>query len=116
MSKTFFEWPWTPDSLGNDDEEAWHSWYYERIGYRYIPPPKVTAAVDAVPDLATPRIISCFAAGTPVRTLDGTRPIESIRTGDQVLSRDVMTGSLEFRPGSDSPSQPARQDPAGRAR
>ena len=63
-----------------------------------MPPPKVIAAVNAVPDLATPRIISCFAAGTPVRTLDGTRAIESIRTGDQVLSRDVITGALDFRP------------------
>ena len=87
-----------PASLGNDDEDGWHSWYYERIGYRYMPPPKVTAAVNAVPDLVSPRIISCFAAGTPVRTLAGTRPIESIRTGDQVLSRDVITGSLDFRP------------------
>jgi tetratricopeptide (TPR) repeat protein len=87
-----------PASLGAGDEDAWHAWYYERIGYRYMPPPKVVAAVNAVPDLATPKIISCFAAGTPVRTLAGPRPIESIRTGDQVLSRDVITGSLDFRP------------------
>ncbi len=63
-----------------------------------MPPPKVVAAVNALPNMVTPRIISCFAAGTPVRTLEGTRAIEAIRTGDQVLSRDVITGALEFRP------------------
>ncbi len=30
----------------------------------------------------------CFAAGTPVLTPDGNRPIEQIRPGDMVLSRD----------------------------
>jgi hypothetical protein len=87
-----------PPSLGEDDEDAWRSWYYERIGYRYTPPPKVVAAVNALPQMPAPRIVSCFAAGTPVRTIEGPRPIESIRTGDQVLSRDVTTGALAFRP------------------
>lgn len=98
-----------PASLGEDDQDAWHSWYYERIGYRYMPPPKVVAAVNAVPDLATPKIISCFAAGTPVRTLGGPRPIESIRTGDQVLSRDVITGA-RLSAGLGRPPQPARHN------
>ena len=34
----------------------------------------------------------CFAAGTPVATPDGLRPIESIHAGDSVLSRDERTG------------------------
>jgi tetratricopeptide (TPR) repeat protein len=87
-----------PSKLGDDDEDAWRSWYYERIGYSYTPPPKVVAAVNAVPQLAAPVIVDCFAAGTPVRTIEGPRPIESIRTGDQVLSRDVVTGALAFQP------------------
>ena len=87
-----------PTSLADDDEDAWHSWYYERIGYRYTPPPKVVASVNALPQMVAPTIVSCFAAGTPVRTIEGPRPIESIRTGDQVLSRDVTTGALAFRP------------------
>ena len=86
-----------PQSLKSGDEDAWHIWYYDRIGYRYTPPPKVAAAVNVMPKLVPPSIQSCFAAGTPVRTLDGPRPIESIRTGDQVLSRDVTTGSLAFQ-------------------
>src|SRR5205814_8517608 len=32
-------------------------------------------------------VFKCFAAGTPVRTPDGERPIEQLRRGDWVLSR-----------------------------
>ena len=80
-----------------DDEDAWRSWYYDLIGYRYTPPPKVMVAENGTLDLPTPTIVSCFAAGTPVPTREGTRPIESIRTGDQVLSQDVTSGALAFR-------------------
>ena len=86
-----------PTELG-DDEDAWRSWYYDLIGYRYTPPPKVTVAQNGTLDLPTPVIVSCFAAGTPVPTRDGTIAIESIRTGDQVLSQDVTSGTLAFRP------------------
>jgi hypothetical protein len=42
--------------------------------------------------------IDCFAAGTPVRTRSGPRPIEELGVGDQVLSQNAETGALEFRP------------------
>ena len=87
-----------PSDLADDDDDAWHIWYYERIGYRYTPPPKVVAAANALLQMTTPTVMSCFAAGTPIRTLEGPRPIESLRTGDQVLSQDVATGALAFRP------------------
>lgn len=41
---------------------------------------------------------SCFKAGTPVRTLLGPRPIETIRAGDRVLTQDAGTGSLSYQP------------------
>jgi len=41
---------------------------------------------------------SCFGAGTPVRTVDGIRPIESLKVGDRVLTQDVGTGALGYRP------------------
>jgi hypothetical protein len=85
-----------PKNLG-DDEDAWNSWYYDKIGYRYTPSPKLTYR-QSFPQLQTPRITSCFAAGTLVRTLNGQRPIESLSVGDQVLSQDVKTGSLGFQP------------------
>ena len=85
-----------PRGLG-DDEDAWRSWYYDLIGYRYTPPPKVMVAQNGTLDLPTPVIVSCFAAGTPIPTREGTKAIESIRTGDQVLSQDVTSGALAFR-------------------
>ena len=80
-----------------DDEDAWRSWYYDLIGYRYTPPPKVMVAENGTPDLRPPVIVSCFAAGTPIATIEGSRPIELIRTGDQVLSQDAASGALAFQ-------------------
>ncbi len=40
---------------------------------------------------------SCFAPGTPVITLTGKRPIETISPGDQVLAIDPQTGALAFQ-------------------
>jgi hypothetical protein len=86
-----------------DDEVGWHRWWYDRLGYKYEPPPQVEIAVNASPQLPPPAIMpaiisDCFAASTVVRTLDGHRPIEKLRVGDQVLSQDVTTGALSFEP------------------
>jgi hypothetical protein len=43
-------------------------------------------------------IVSCFGAGTPVRSLRGQSPIETLRVGDQVLVQDLKTGALGYRP------------------
>jgi hypothetical protein len=42
-------------------------------------------------------LLSCFAAGTPLLTPEGAKPIEQFRPGDLVLSRaeDVPDGPLE---------------------
>jgi len=40
----------------------------------------------------------CFAAGTPVWTSSGMMPIETIRAGDVVLSQDIETGELAYKP------------------
>jgi Flp pilus assembly pilin Flp len=39
----------------------------------------------------------CFAAGTPVQTERGDRPIESIAVGERVWARDVTTGAVALR-------------------
>lgn len=39
----------------------------------------------------------CFPAGTPVTTRDGLKPIEQIKAGDEVLSRNRTTGKLEYQ-------------------
>jgi len=81
-----------------DDEEAWHVWWYDTLGYSYQSPPQVTLVQNASPSqLPPPYITTCFVAGTPVRTLDGPRPIEAIQVGDQVLSQDATTGALGFQ-------------------
>jgi hypothetical protein len=41
---------------------------------------------------------SCFAAGTPVVTEYGPKPIEEIQLGDRVLAQDVETGEIAFKP------------------
>ena len=81
-----------------DNEEGWHVWWYDTLGYSYQSPPQVTLVQNASPSqLPPPYITTCFVAGTPVRTLDGPRPIEAIQVGDQVLSQDATTGALGFQ-------------------
>jgi len=87
-----------PSDLKDDDENAWHTWWYDKLGYRYETPPPVEVQVNASPQYPPPRVYSCFAAGTPVQTRDGRKPIETVRVGDQVLAQDVTTGSLAFHP------------------
>ena len=41
---------------------------------------------------------ACFAAGTPVLTRSGPRPIETLSVGDQVVSQDPASGEVAFRP------------------
>jgi hypothetical protein len=81
--------------------EDWRAWWGDELGYPYTPgAPRPRRTVEHV---ASTVILwngghSCFAAGTPVRTLLGMRPIESIQVGDQVLAQDVTTGALSFEP------------------
>jgi tetratricopeptide (TPR) repeat protein len=83
----------------DDHPDSWRKWWYDQLGYSYEPPPQIqqTVAFTAVQQAAPPRIYSCFVAGTPVRTLAGQRPIESILAGDRVMSQDPATGELSFQ-------------------
>lgn len=85
--------PTAPDP-GNI-EDRWKNWWYDQLGYRYEPAPQVTAVSSGYQSSA-PTIMSCFAAGTPVRTFAGLKPIEALLPGDRVLSQDVSTGELSF--------------------
>lgn len=87
-----------PADLKDDDENGWHTWWFDKLGYTYESPQPVEVQVDVSPQYPPPRVYSCFAAGTPVRTRDGRKPIEKILVGDQVLAQDVSTGSLGFHP------------------
>ncbi len=87
-----------PADLKDGDENGWHTWWFDKLGYTYESPQPVELQVDASPQYPPPRVYSCFAAGTPVRTRDGRKPIDKILVGDQVLAQDVTTGSLGFHP------------------
>jgi hypothetical protein len=98
----------TGQDLGTD-QKAWTGWWGDQLGLvadqdsSSSTPPTSTELV-ALPD--TPLVIpengvvivhhSCFAAGTLVHSLDGARPIESIRVGDLVLSQNTTSGELSF--------------------
>jgi hypothetical protein len=105
-------------SLPNEPA-AWKSWWVDQLGYRSdmtTRTPPVPTVLQNVPLDFTPqarptvftgelfgpvsyfRAISCFGAGTLVRTLDGSRPIESLKVGDRVLTQDTTSGALGYRP------------------
>jgi hypothetical protein len=50
--------------------------------------------------------MSCFAAGTPVRTQSGLVPIEQVKIGDRVLSQHPDTGELTYKVVADTTERP----------
>ena len=91
--------------IGKDlgkDREAARKWWTEERGYAYEPPPprprQDWTFSDDKPTYADSVHCSCFAADTPVVTLTGPRPIQSLMIGDQVLSQDPRTGALSYQP------------------
>ncbi len=93
---------------------AWTNWWADQVGY-------ATASTDwtskasvvedvsiayqpaTLPEGSSRPILdyerrSCFAAGTPVRTIAGPRPIETLKVGDVVLTQSTATGALGYRP------------------
>jgi hypothetical protein len=83
------------------DQTAWLAWWTDRQGYAFkaLPgrtgeKPTFTQFVDPYPTPSN----SCFAAGTPVQTLDGPRPIEDLKIGDRILTQDTTTGALGYQP------------------
>lgn len=88
----------TGQELG-DDRIAWAAWYAEDQGYSYQPPKKVRLTQQVAQTQPTyAQRSDCLALGTPVQTVDGPRPIESLRIGDRVLAIDGTTGGLSYQP------------------
>jgi hypothetical protein len=98
-----------------DDRKKWINWVLDLQGYgqpfrgQSAPPAEVVEEVPiafqsqavAIPATTAAGFRvgpSCFAGGTPVRTLRGDRPIERVEPGDQVLTQDTTTGRLDYRP------------------
>ncbi len=107
------------------DPEKWRVWWIGQMGYAYTPPqdrprptvvqevpleyrpqpPQITtytlgqsSSTTGITTTIDSRIGSCFGAGTLIRTLDGSQPIESIKVGDRVLTLDIKTGALGYNP------------------
>ena len=109
------------------DRERWKKWYIDLNGYNYTPAPEQPrpTVVQDVPLAYQPQmapitrvnravgpsdrsfsvsvapmsnIISCFGAGTLVRTLTGPRAIETLGVGDRVLTQSTSTGALGYQP------------------
>ena len=89
----------TGQDLGVEPEK-WKSWWTDQLGYAYQSAfPRPSPRTPTLSPTATiPPHGACFAAGTLVQTIDGPRPIESIRVGDRVLSQGTSTGQLAFQP------------------
>lgn len=95
-----------------DDPLAWGKWWTDREGMvlAITQTAEKPTIVEEVPlgysPQSLPQVVdgpvtsvhhACFAAGTMVRTIDGERPIETIRAGDLVLVQDTKTGSLGYQ-------------------
>jgi hypothetical protein len=96
------------------DREAWSKWWIDQVGYTVMPQKyeETPTIVEQVPlayqpqplpinEVTAPigfRRVSCFGAGTPVHTMSGIRPIETLQEGDQVLTQDTRTGALGYHP------------------
>jgi hypothetical protein len=97
------------------DRESWQRWLVDQFGYaqRFSdqqPKPtfvqEVTVDLPSVSGFATgqngySQIVShhsCFGAGTLVHTMSGTRPIETLRVGDVILTQNIKTGALGYQP------------------
>ncbi len=99
--------------LGTNQLE-WQKWFTDLIGYQALSarPAEPPTIIEQVPLDYQPqpvpigsfvgpigvRRISCFGAGTLVRTLTALKPIEELTLGDQVLTQNTRTGALAYRP------------------
>ncbi len=100
--------PVLKDLTGQDlgaDPPAWQRWWTDQKGYASITPEpdRTKPTFDVIvpmPPAPPPRSSShsCFAAGTAVRTIEGTRPIETIRVGDRLIVQDTRSGALRYTP------------------
>jgi hypothetical protein len=89
----------TDESLADEPREWW-DWWQDHTEYYRTPDRPVLASVDVTNDYITlpAQQCECFAAGTAVWTKTGQRAIETLKLGDLVLSQNVDTGELTYRP------------------
>ena len=89
----------TDQSFGNNPREWWDWWQdytdYDRSRERPIYESREESGVYVRPERPP---CECFVRGTPVWTKTGRRPIESLAVGDLVLSQNVNSGEIAYKP------------------
>lgn len=83
-----------------DVNEMWDWWDdFNETKYQAYKPERYrrSGLTFRVPEYDRPSC-ECFVAGTPVVTRRGLKPIERVVVGDSVLSRDVQSGELTWKP------------------
>jgi hypothetical protein len=84
-----------------DAAQGWWAWHQSYMATESTGPKGIVEVGETerlpVSDIRV-RQMSCLPAGTPVYTELGPRPIESLRLGDRVLSKDIDSGELSYRP------------------
>jgi hypothetical protein len=88
------------------DPAAWWTWWAEHSDLQQTGGKPVVTVVDEKEILGDPTLrfnrvsgrCCCLVAGTPIWTDQGLVAIEKIMVGDRVLSQDVETGGLAYKP------------------
>ncbi len=98
--------------FSSDAKEMWEWWDdYSETEYQAYKPERYrrTRLVSRVPQYelqGAQQAHECFVAGTQVMTRRGLRSIEQVVVGDTVLSRNVLTGELGWKPVLRSTTRP----------
>ena len=91
--------------------KAWSDWWdryndtyreptpvQQTVAPQYTPPMMVSVPPTPLQGMSRGRFGECFAAGTTVWTLEGPKAVERVSVGDLVLSQNVETGQLAYKP------------------
>ncbi|MBS0203706.1 MAG: hypothetical protein JSS49_12445 [Planctomycetes bacterium] len=84
------------------DAKYWWAWWHLYAGT--LPMPKqcqVDLALVPAPARTVERIVvghSCLVAGTPICTDRGLIAVDQIQVGDRVLSKNITTGEVDYKP------------------
>jgi hypothetical protein len=86
----------------SSDAHEWWQWWSDYTDTQAASAKQVAVVSESESTVSTYtpvfKRVSCFAAGTPVWTETGLKPIEDLKIGDRVLAKDVGTGELAYKP------------------
>jgi hypothetical protein len=97
------------------DARTWWKWWSEESDSQRSERKPAVVVRDETASTFTAEVpltqapAECFASGTPVWTDNGLMPVEKIKVGDRVLSKDVETGELAYKPVLHTTVRPPRE-------